>query len=198
MAPSARSLLHKKNYLHKLQEQWGRSCLRFWPGFSQSASLEPTPTRRGSTPTCWPTMTGLDELCEDCLWWLLLFRRLIRPVANNSDRLTVHMRLKLSQVIGVVSGPQLFSLLLLSLSSPVSRTCGARSWPLTCGCSRSGRTTSSPGTPRTTAGSSSSTCLVRTSGCRTLCSTISKEMLHNDSDAFLFKITESVHKWILM
>ena len=27
--------------------------------------------------------------------------RLIRPVANNSDRLTVHMRLKLSQVIGV-------------------------------------------------------------------------------------------------
>ena len=29
--------------------------------------------------------------------------RLIRPVANSSDRLTVHMRLKLSQVIGVVS-----------------------------------------------------------------------------------------------
>ena len=31
----------------------------------------------------------------------LLITRLIRPVANNSDRLTVHMRLKLSQVIGV-------------------------------------------------------------------------------------------------
>jgi len=29
------------------------------------------------------------------------YDRLIRPVANNSDRLTVHMRLKLSQVIGV-------------------------------------------------------------------------------------------------
>merc|ERR1719341_2606015 len=29
------------------------------------------------------------------------YDRLIRPVANSSDRLTVHMRLKLSQVIGV-------------------------------------------------------------------------------------------------
>ena len=34
------------------------------------------------------------------------FSRLIRPVANSSDRLTVHMRLKLSQVIGVVSTNQ--------------------------------------------------------------------------------------------
>jgi len=30
------------------------------------------------------------------------YDRLIRPVANSSDRLTVHMRLKLSQVIGVL------------------------------------------------------------------------------------------------
>ena len=31
------------------------------------------------------------------------YSRLIRPVANSTDRLTVYMRLKLSQVIGVVS-----------------------------------------------------------------------------------------------
>jgi hypothetical protein len=38
-----------------------------------------------------------------CVYIFYFFVRLIRPVANSSDRLTVHMRLKLSQVIGVVS-----------------------------------------------------------------------------------------------
>ena len=40
-------------------------------------------------------------LMDDYELFLKTFFRLIRPVANNSDRLTVHMRLKLSQVIGV-------------------------------------------------------------------------------------------------
>ena len=44
-----------------------------------------------------PSMEGLRDKKK-----LTLISRLIRPVANSSDRLTVHMRLKLSQVIGVV------------------------------------------------------------------------------------------------
>ena len=62
----------------------------------------------------------------------------------------------------------------ISTLSILSRTCGGRSWRRTCGCSRSGLTTSSPGTRRITAGSSSSTCPARTSGCRTSCYTTSR------------------------
>ena len=62
----------------------------------------------------------------------------------------------------------------VSKISTLPRTCGGRSWRPTCGCSRSGLTTSSPGTRRITAGSSSSTCPARTSGCRTSCYTTSR------------------------
>jgi len=50
----------------------------------------------------------IPKLWMSIIWCILLCNglcmfRLIRPVANSSDRLTVHLRLKLSQVIGVVS-----------------------------------------------------------------------------------------------
>ena len=62
--------------------------------------------QKGFTLTCWLTTTGWDRDIHVQSLTKVHFR-LIRPVANSSDRLTVHMRLKLSQVIGVVSDSDL-------------------------------------------------------------------------------------------
>ena len=63
------------------------------------------------------------------------------------------------------SGEWLWSL--VADDSRLCRTWGGRYWPPTCGWSKSGQTTSWPGTPRTMAVWSTSTCPVRTSGCQT-------------------------------
>ena len=52
-----------------------------------------------TTPIC-EANSDAKRLYEDLL---ASYNRLIRPVGNNSDRLTVRLGLKLSQLIGVVS-----------------------------------------------------------------------------------------------
>ncbi|GBN00866.1 hypothetical protein AVEN_149485-1 [Araneus ventricosus] len=67
---------------------------------------------------CWGMVLGNPDakrLYDDLM---SSYNRLIRPVSNNSDTLTVKMGLKLSQLIDVVSTPPSFLLLLL-LSSAV-------------------------------------------------------------------------------
>merc|ERR1712130_567035 len=66
------------------------------------------PALQGSMWATWLILHYLSLTCQGNqdakrLYSNLLanYDRLIRPVANSSDRLTVHMRLKLSQVIGV-------------------------------------------------------------------------------------------------
>ena len=98
------------------------------------------------------------------------YNKLVRPVANVTEAVTVHLKLKLSQLIAVVA--QIFrSTTVLTFSFRTWRT---KSWPPTCGWNSSGRTTSCSGIPRSTAGATCCMFHLITSGDLTLSFTTSE------------------------